>query len=235
LQDFVNLAEHLIKTSNQLPVAANQVKEDGDANHFDADSPNLLHNVGTANARTISSSSSTTNNLKKPSVTTDRKVGSYRSRSRNGRTKRAENNKEKNKNADEELADSSLVPLDLSNYSKPSRLDIFLPEFIVDHVESYAATQNNKSAEVVDQVIHAEEKRAAEHQQIEADMQKAVEAMKNLEDSYKVLHEQIEATRKLFPDVEDPAHKTLDDILSNASTPRSSAFEGDSPSTADAS
>jgi hypothetical protein len=233
LQDFVNLAEHLIKTSNQLPVAANQVKEDGDANHFDADSPNLLHNVGTANARTISSSSSTTNNLKKPSVTTDRKVGSYRSRSRNGRTKRAEN-KEK-KNADEELADSSLVPLDLSNYSKPSRLDIFLPEFIVDHVESYAATQNNKSAEVVDQVIHAEEKRAAEHQQIEADMQKAVEAMKNLEDSYKVLHEQIEATRKLFPDVEDPAHKTLDDILSNASTPRSSAFEGDSPSTADAS
>jgi hypothetical protein len=231
LQDFVNLAEHLIKTSNQLPVAANQVKED---NHFDADSPNLLNNVGTANARTISSSSSTTNNMKKPSVTTDRKVGSYRSRSRNGRTKRAENNKEK-KNADEELADSSLVPLDLSNYSKPSRLDIFLPKFIVDHVESYAATQNNKSAEVVDQVIHAEEKRAAEHQQIEADMQKAVEAMKNLEDSYKVLHEQIEATRTLFPDVEDPAHKTLDDILSNASTPRSSAFEGDSPSTADAS
>jgi hypothetical protein len=231
LQDFVNLAEHLIKTSNQLPVAANQVKED---NHFDADSPNLLNNVGTANARTISSSSSTTNNMKKPSVTTDRKVGSYRSRSRNGRTKRAENNKEK-KNADEELADSSLVPLDLSNYSKPSRLDIFLPKFIVDHVESYAATQNNKSAEVVDQVIHAEEKRAAEHQQIEADMQKAVEAMKNLEDSYKVLHEQIEATRKLFPDVEDPAHKTLDDILSNASTPRSSAFEGDTPSTADAS
>ncbi len=205
------------------------MKED---DHFDADSPNLLNNVGTANARTISSS--TTNNLKKPSVTTDRKVGSYRSRSRNGRTKRAEN-KEKKNAADEELTDSLLVPLDLSNYSKPSRLDIFLPEFIVDHVESYAATQNNKSAEVVDQVIHAEEKRAAEHEQIEADMQKAVEAMKNLEDSYKVLHEQIEATRKLFPDVDDPAHKTLDDILSNASTPRSSALGGDSPSTADAS
>lgn len=231
MQDFVNLAKHLIETSNQLPVAANQVKEDGDAIHFDADSPNLLNNnVGTANARTISSSS-TTNNLKKP-VATDRKVGSYRSRGRNGRTRRAD---EEKKNADEELlADSSLVPLDLSNYSKPSRLDIFLPEFIVDHVESYAATQNNKTAEVVDQVIHAEEKRAAEHQQIEADMQKAVEAMKNLEDSYKVLHEQIEATRKLFPDGEDPAHKTLDDILSNASTPRSFALESDTPSTADA-
>ncbi len=225
MQDFINLAEHLIKTSNELPVV-NQVK-DGDAITFDADSPNLLNNVGTANARTISSSS-TTNNLKKP-VTTDRKVSSYRSRSRNGRTKRADKNKEKN--ADEELADSSLVPLDLSNYSKPSRLDIFLPEYIVDHVESYAATQNNKSAEVVDQVINAEKKRAAEHKKIEADMQKAVEAMKNLEDSYKALHDQIEATRKLFPDGEDPAHKTLDDILSNASTPRS-AFESDTPSTA---
>jgi hypothetical protein len=191
LQDFVNLAEHLIKTSNELP-QTNQIK-DSDTINFDADSPNLFNNVGTANSRTISSSS-TTNTLKKPA--TDRKVSNYRSRSRNGRSKRADN---KEKNTDEELTDSSLVPLDLSNYSKPSRLDIFLPEYLVDHVESQASTQNNKTSEVVDQVITAEEKRAAEHKEIEADIQKAVEAMKNLEDSYKVLHDQIEATKKIVP------------------------------------
>ena len=222
----MNLAEHLIKTSNELP-QTNQIK-DSDTINFDADSPNLFNNVGTANSRTISSSS-TTNTLKKPA--TDRKVSNYRSRSRNGRSKRADN---KEKNTDEELTDSSLVPLDLSNYSKPSRLDIFLPEYLVDHVESQASTQNNKTSEVVDQVITAEEKRAAEHKEIEADIQKAVEAKKNLEDSYKVLHDQIEATKKLFPHSEDPARKALEEILSAASSP-SSTLKSDKPSTSDAS
>jgi hypothetical protein len=218
LQDFVNLAEHLIKSSNELP-KTNKVK-DSDTINFDADSPNLINNVGIANSRTISSSS-TTNTLKKP-LTTNRKVSNYRSRSRNGRIKRADN---KEKNTEEELADSSLVPLDLSNYSKPSRLDIFLPEYLDDHVESYGYTHNYRTFDVVDQPnIKA----------IKADIEKAVEAMENLEDPYKALHDQIEAIKKLLRDSEDPARKTLEDILSTASVP-SSTLESNAPLTTDSS
>lgn len=218
LQDFVSLAEHLVKTSNQLP-GASQAKET-DAVNFDADSPSFLDNVGTANARTISSSS-TSNVVKKPVIFPNTRKSNYRSRVRSGRSKRAESEPENVKGSAE-------VPIDLSQFSKPSRLDIFLPEYIVDHVEAHAATLKNKghesnatsTSEDVDQVIKAEEIRAAEHKNIEVDIQKAVEAMKNLEDSYKVLYDQIEAARKLFPDSDDPAHKTLEDILSTASTPR---------------
>lgn len=225
LQDFVSLAEHLVKTSQQFP-GVSQV------NDADADSPTSLDNVGTANVRTVSSSS-TSNTLKKPVISANTRKANYRSRVRNGRSKRAES---ESGNVEERAQ----VPIDLSNYSKPSRLDIFLPEEIVDHIETYASTVQNKShqdnsnstAEDVDQIIKAEEMRAAEHKEMEVDVQKAVEAMKNLEESYKVLYDEIEAARKLFPESDHPANKALEHASSTAST-LSATLESDTLSTAD--
>ena len=111
---------------------------------------------------------------------------------------------------------STHVPLDLSNYSKPSRLDIVLPEFIVDHVEAFS---KNESASIIDQAIQSEEERAAAHQELEEKIKGAMNAMKLLEESYKHLYEQINQARNLFP-VSDPTRKSLDDILTGATVPR---------------
>lgn len=108
------------------------------------------------------------------------------------------------------LTDSSQVPLDLSSYSKPSRLDIVLPEFIVDHVESYNVTKDEQT----------EEDRVESHKKLQKQIEKALEAMKKLQDSYKHLYEQISQAKTLFP-IDDPAHKSLDDILASAVVPTS--------------
>ena len=151
------------------------------------------NNVGTARLRTLSSTSTA---AKKPA----RKYSSNRRPSGRGRSKRNTN--------------STDVPLDLSNYSKPSRLDIVLPEFIVDHVEAFS---NNRSS--IDEVIQSEEDRASAHQELEKKIKNAMDAMKLLAESYKNLYEQIDQARNLFPD-SDPTRKSLDDILTSATTPK---------------
>ena len=149
------------------------------------------NNVGTARLRTLSSTSA-----KKPV----RKYSSNRRPSGRGRSKRNTN--------------TTHVPLDLSNYSNPSRLDIVLPEFIVDHVEAFS---NNRSS--IDEVIQSEEERASAHQELEKKIKDAMEAMKLLEESYKQLYEQIDQARNLFP-ASDPTRKSLDDILTSATIPK---------------
>lgn len=225
MQEFVSFAENLIKSSNEVPTGS-KIKAD-DAINFDTDSPSHLKNVGTANSRTISSSTGTSTSQKK---TTNPARKSYRPDSRNAkksinsndrpkdRVKRAETRPKKPEN----LTDPSFVPIDLSNYSKPSKLDIVLPEYIVDHVESFSVQQGEKqtinSPEIVSEAIKAEENRATEHKVMEGAVQKVVEVMKSLEESYKFLYDQIESAKKVFP-VNDPTQKELDEVLANASPP----------------
>ncbi len=202
-----------MRNSNEVP-HGNKIKED-DAIIFNEDSPSYLNNVGTANARTISSSSTSTS----PKKTTPPSRKTYRPIGGRSRSKRAEKKKQS-----ENLTNPSEVPIDLSNFSKPSRLDIVLPEFIVDQVEAHSSFKgsqqmDNSSSDVVSQVIQAEEDRADRHKEMESDVKKVVEAMKNLEESYKTLYEEIESAKKLFPNTDDPARKTLEDIISTAATP----------------
>lgn len=223
----MDFAENLVKSSNELPYGS-KIKVD-DAINFDTNSPSHLKNVGTANAQTISSSTST---AQKKTTNPPRK--SYRPETRNpkstnndrrGRSKRAETDSKKSEN----LTDPSYVPIDLSNYSKPSRLDIVLPEYIVDHVDSFSTNHGDKekinSSEVVSQVIKSEENRAAEHKELENDVKKVVDAMKSLEESYKFLYDQIETAKKLFPE-SNPTRKALDDVMAKAATPESILKDG---------
>lgn len=225
LQEFVGLAEHLLKSSKTSPTKPNQVEQSNDAVVFDEESPSFFKNVGTAKLKTVSSSTSaaprkpTSPPRKHSNGRTARKIANSNSRRNNRRTRAAE---QKNKSS----TATSEVPLDLSNYSKPSKLDIVLPEFIVDHVESYTSqgskptVEDKNSTATVDEVIESENNRAADHDILEVYVQKAVDAMKSLEDSYKFLYEQIEQAKKLFSE-DDPTRKTLDDILVNAATPSS--------------
>ena len=219
------MAEYLVKNSNEVADS----NKDADAINFNEDSPSFLNNVGTANARTVSSSSTST----APKKTTPPSRKTYRPiRSSKSRSKRADKKKQS-----EILTNPSEdgVPIDLSNYSKPSRLDIVLPEFIVDHVEAHSSLngnqETNNESDVVSQVIQAEEDRSAQHKEMETDVKKVAEAMKNLEESYKTLYEEIESAKKLFPSSDDPARKTLEEILSTAATPSSILGEGDHRST----
>lgn len=199
----------MVQSSNKLP-EAKQTKSQNDLN-FETDSLSHLQNVGTAKVRTISSTLSTQKKQAKPSRKTYRPESAMRS-------KRSENQSKKSEN----LTDPSYVPIDLSNFSKPSRLDIVLPEYIVDYVESLAPHQQQTSnlSDVVSEAIQTEQNRAAEHKEIEVDIKKAVEAMKELEKSYEFLYEQIEATKQLYPN-DDVTRKTLDEIVANAATPSS--------------
>ena len=163
---------------------------DKDVNFLDNESPSLFKSgVGTAKAKTVDASAS----RKKSNATL--------------RGKRSSNNR----------TDSQLVPLDLSTHSKPSRLDIVLPEFLVDHVESLSNGNNNTK-----EAIENEEKRAQDHKTLEEQIQKALEAVKSLQKSYQNLYQQISQAKNLFPPT-DPAHKSLDDILASAVIPGSIA------------
>lgn len=75
--------------------------------------------------------------------------------------------------------------------------------------------QDNTTSEVVSEVVKAEENRAEEHDKLQVYIKKAMDAMKNLEDSYKFLYEQITQAKRLFAE-NDPTHKALDDILTHA-------------------
>lgn len=176
LQEFVNLAEHLITSSSNSTLTSADGAPASDAIVFDEDSPSFIKNhFGTAKANVS---------------------GAVR-----------EKVARKKRSATVNLTDASFVPLDVSNYTKPSRLDVVLPEFIVDHVEAFNSSQS-------------ETDRAEAHQKLQQHIDKAVEALKRLQDSYKHLYEQINLAKSHFP-ADDPAHKSLDEILASAVAPSS--------------
>lgn len=216
MEGFVNLAQHLIESSTKQTVS-NQNKNMDEVN-FDADSLNHLQNVGTAKVRTVSST--TSNSKKQMNFRKSNRPNDSKNKRLNGgqsfRTKRSDKSLKKSTN----LTDTSYVPIDLSNYSKPSKLDIVLPEYIVDYVESLSPQQNPNSSDVINEAVQNEKDRAAEHKKIEEDVKKAIEAMKDLEKSYELLSEQIETAKQLFPE-NDATRKALDDIITNAPTPSS--------------
>ena len=208
LEDFVNLAEHLvqssIKDSATPSIPNNQVNDEV---IFDEDAPNFLKkNIGTAKAKVSSSPSL-------PHQNGGNTVSNTQPLSENRKTNKQSSNLHKigkRSSPPVNLTDPSQVPLDVSNYSKPSRLDVVLPEFIVDHVESYNTTKD----------VQTEEDRAEAHKKLQKQIEKALEAMKRLQDSYKHLYEQISQAKTHFP-MDDPAHKSLDDILASAVVPAS--------------
>lgn len=190
LDEFVNFAEHLVKSSSKLSSSKAVPEKEAASVPFDEESPSFFQNgIGTAKTKTVSSTSA----------------------SRKKATPSAGRNRQREKRSSNGTS-PSLVPLDLSSYSKPSRLDVVLPEFIVDQVESY----QNATKEVTE----SEEKRAEKHKTLEQQIQKAVEAMKMLQQSYQHLYEQISHAKSLFP-INDPAHKSLDEILASAALPAS--------------
>lgn len=229
LPEFIGFAERLVKTApkstqaNQIPHNNSQALDDG--------SPSFFKNVGTAKTRTVSSS---TGSAKKQSTFSKKHANSYKplvnpSLSNLERTKRSAEPAELTKNQ----TDSSRRPVDLSTYSKPSRLDIVLPEFIIDHVNEnspHKEENGNKgnastSSEVASEVVKAEENRAEEHDKLQIYVKKAVDAMKNLEESYKFLYDQITQAKRLFAE-NDPTRQALDDILADAAKPKDIVEDG---------